>query len=285
MESTFNKFSSNKYVGATKEFLESKSLIAKISFLFLIIVAFIILLKIGVNLLLLLTTSSNSPSLITGMVDASQMITITQDPSQTGSTTIMRSNNANDGIEFTWSIWLFINDAVPVTTYQHVFHKGNYSIQPNGMNQPNNAPGLYINPDTNSSKKLTVVMNTYENINEQIIINDLPINKWFNVMIRCENKTLDVYINGMISNSHILHGIPKQNYGDVYVCANGGFNGYISNFSYYNYALGISKIQAISEKGPNTTMSSTSLTYNKFTDYLSMRWFFYSPVIKDQYNP
>ena len=52
-------------------------------------------------------------------------------------------------------------------------------------------------------------------------------------------NTLDVYINGSIIKSHHLHGVPKQNYGDVYIAPNGGFAGYISNLWYYNYALSI----------------------------------------------
>jgi hypothetical protein len=55
-------------------------------------------------------------------------------------------------------------------------------------------------------------MNTFSVINEQIVIPDLPLNKWVNVIIRCENTTLDVYINGTITRSHMLHGVPKQNY-------------------------------------------------------------------------
>jgi hypothetical protein len=82
----------------------------------------------------------------------------------------------------------------------------------NGMIQPNNAPGLYIAPNTNA---LVIVMNTYNVINEETLIPDIPLNKWINVIIRCQNTTLDVYINGIISRSIHLLGVPKQNYGDV----------------------------------------------------------------------
>jgi len=283
----FNNFSSNKYVNASKEFLESNSLIAKISFLFLVILLFIILLKIGLSVLAWIMSPSDKIVLLNGMIDASQLVTFTQDPNNSSSYTIYRSNNENDGIEFTCSVWLFIKETGPISTYQNVFHKGNYSFQSNGMNQPNNAPGLYINPDTNSNKKLTVVMNTFDKINEQLVIENIPLNKWFNVIIRVQNRVLDVYINGMIANSMKLYSVVKQNFGNVYVAANGGFNGFISNLSYYDYSLGILSIQNIVSNGPNTNMASQSLSSasNLFTDYLSLRWFFYSPVVKDQYNP
>lgn len=44
-------------------------------------------------------------------------------------------------------------------------------------------------------------MNTYNVINEEVIVPDVPINKWFNVIIRCTNTTLDVYANGTIVRS------------------------------------------------------------------------------------
>jgi hypothetical protein len=283
----FNDFNSNKYVNASKEFLESNSLIAKISFLLLVILLFIILLKVALYIFGWLLTPSSNILLLNGMIDGSQLVTFTQNPNEANSYTINRSDNENDGIEFTWSVWLFIKETGPISTYQQVFHKGNYSFQNNGMNQPNNAPGLYINPDTNNTKKLTVVMNTFDKINEQLVIENIPLNKWFNVIIRVQNKVLDVYINGMIANSLMLNNVVKQNFGNVYAGANGGFNGFISNLTYYDYSLGILAIQNIISNGPNTSMASQSLSSasSLFTDYLSLRWFFYSPVLKDQYNP
>ena len=40
---------------------------------------------------------------------------------------------------------------------------------------------------------------------------------------------MDIYANGTIVRSLQLTGVPKQNYGNVYVGANGGFDGYVSN--------------------------------------------------------
>jgi hypothetical protein len=280
-------FSSNKYMSASKEFLESNSIVAKISFLLLIIVLFVILLKISISIIFWYMNPDNSIVLLNGMSDASQMYTFTQDPNIDGSLTIQKSNNKTNGIEFTWSIWIFIKDTPPIDTYQHIFHKGNYYFETNGLNQPNNAPGLYITPDLNhtKSKSLTLIMNTYDVINEKIIIDDITLNKWVNVIIRVENKTLDVYINGIITNSHNLKNVPKQNYGDVYLCANGGFSGSVSNLIYYTHGLGISEIQNISLSGPNTRAVSSSLTGQTKSDYYSLRWYYYSPYIKDQYNP
>jgi hypothetical protein len=264
------------------DFLESNSLVAKFAFLLFVIFIFIILLSFAINIISWLFSSANKQKLINGMIDASsQMLTFTQDPNIYGSKTIYRSNNANGGIEFTWSVWIYINDIdTSSRKYRHVFSKGNYAPDIDGINQPNNAPGLYISKDTNS---IIVIMNTFNVIDEQLEIPDIPLNKWVNVMIICRNKILDVYINGIITKSLTLVGVPKQNYGDVYVAMNGGFNGYISNLWYYNHALGILAIQELVKKGPNTSMTDNSGMNLKNPNYLSLRWYFNGS--DSEYNP
>jgi hypothetical protein len=281
MSSNSYSFSTNKGTSGTSEFLESNSLVAKFAFLLLVLFVFVLLFRVGISFISWLTTKNQSPKLINGMIDAKQSMTFEQDPSSNSAVTIYRSNNANDGIEFTWSVWILIDDMQYLNDqYRCVFYKGNNNITTNGLNFPNNAPGLFITPHTNS---LLVIMNTFNVINEEILIPDIPLNKWVNVIIRCQNTTLDVYINGTIARSVHLMGVPKQNYGDVYVAMNGGFSGNISNLWYYNYALGTAEIQRIAAHGPNTRLISATTSSNRPFDYLSLRWYFYGQG--DSFNP
>jgi hypothetical protein len=287
--STFNQFSTtNNYTNATKEFLESNSLVAKVAFLLLILVVFVILLRLGISILGYMFGPSNTPKLINGMIDAKQIVVIPQDPSSVGAVTISRSVNATEGIEFTWSVWIFIDDLTYNSDkYKCVFYKGNdYATNPDsveqqqGLNFPNNAPGLYIAPNTNN---LVVFMNTFNVINEQITVEDIPLNKWVNVIIRCQNNILDIYINGTITKSHHLHGVPKQNYGDVYIAPNGGFSGHISNLWYYDYAMSTTAINKLVTNGPNTKTKGSNALQLKNPNYLSLRWFFNGSG--DTFNP
>jgi hypothetical protein len=283
MSNNTYSFSTNKGNSdfGTKEFFESNSLVAKFTFLLLVLFIFVILFRLGVTFVAWLSEPKQSPKLINGMINAKQGITFVQDPSYNGAVTIYRSNNANEGIEFTWSVWIFIDDLQYLEgKYKSIFYKGNNNISSTGLNFPNNAPGLYITPNTNS---LLVIMNSYDVINEEIIIPDIPLNKWVNIIIRCQNTTLDVYINGIITRSIHLLGVPKQNYGDVYVAMNGGFSGNISNLWYYNYCLGTAAIQNIVSRGPNLKLVDPNKTVTKPTDYLSLRWYFYGEG--DMYNP
>jgi hypothetical protein len=274
---------------STKEFLESNSLVAKVSFLLLVLFVFIFLLKLGTYLIGYFLGPSGTPHLINGTIDATNQLIIPQDPKIDNSITILRSVNADDGIEFTWSVWLLISgDAINGTsTYKHIFSKGNnntnYCIDSNdclpGVYYPNNSPGLYLHPNKN---ELLIIMNTYNEINNTIYIPDIPLNKWFNVIISCQNTKLDVYINGFVTASHLLNGIPKQNYGDVYIGGN-NLMAQISNLWYWDYELTINEIQNIMNKGPNLKLLNEDSGISHGSNYLSLRWYFYG--LNNGYNP
>jgi len=284
-KSVFSNFASNKYVAGTKEFLDSNSVVAKFAFLLLILLLFVLALRLGTAILSWIFSPTPDPILINGMIDAKQMVRVSQDPSINGAIPIMRSQNELDGLEFTWSVWVNIDDMTYRRgEYKHIFHKGNDDINvtkvPVGMNQPNNAPGLYIAPNSN---KLVVVMNTFSNINEEVEIDDIPLNKWVNVIIRVDkNHVMDVYINGRLVRRHMLSEVPKQNYGDVYLSMNGGFSGYTSCLRYFNTAIGTNKIQSIIDNGPCLNMIGSNMLDSK-PRYLSLRWFFAGN--NDMYNP
>ena len=137
---------------------------------------------------------------------------------------VVRSTDGRYGIEFTWSIWLYIQEIGSTNGgRQHIFSKGGNTVdKTTQMMTPNNAPGLYLAPSKNT---LIVVMNTFDMIDEEVEVNDIPLNKWLNVIVRCEGNILDIYVNGVIALRHKLSSVPKQNYGDVWAGQNGGFTG------------------------------------------------------------
>jgi len=272
-------------VNSTKEFLESNSAIARFSFLMLAIFIFIVILKICIKLIsYFILNKSGTVMLINGMIDGNEPYTFPQDPnSNSNAKTLSKSNNAENGVEFTWSVWLYVDSITSSSTntvYKHVFSKGNNnwnssSSNPPGVAYPNNAPGVYLSPTTND---LYVFMNTYDIINEEIVVNSFPLNKWFNLIICCVNKSIDVYINGIIVNSHKLISVPKQNYGDVYVCNNGGFSGNLSELAYYNKAISLKTIQKIVSSGPSLKYLTSSKSKSPSYNYLSMDWYYQNPL-------
>ena len=111
------------------------------------------------------------------------------------SVSIIRSNNANSGIEFTWSIWLLLKNNTSDKKYKNIFNKGDSYYNHTGISLVNNSPGLYLSSLVNNQNILHVIMDTVNPSDGPSIIDidGLPFNKWFHVAIRIQNKVLDVY--------------------------------------------------------------------------------------------
>jgi len=266
-------------VGASSSFLQSNTIIAKFAFIILVIIGFLFLMNLGVIILGYFLNPSDSPFIIRGLITGQTGKTFSQDPSVGNKAKIVKlSNNERTGMEFTWSVWLFINDLGSTSKHQFIFNKGDLNFDSvTNITSVNNGPGLYIVPNTNGVATLKVIMNT-ANANDtksNIEVKDIPVRKWVNVIIRLENTMLDVYINGTISGRLNLPLVPKQNYNDINVCQGGGFNGNLSDLRYFNHALSIIEINNIVYWGPNTSPSSDSVdaTATGSYNYLSSVWY------------
>ncbi len=270
---SFSDFSSKKLVDGSSEFLESNTWIAKLAFLLMVIIGFVILFRLMVSLLTWIFSPSGRVVLVSGLQNGSHSTIISQDPNIKTAITVLRSNNEKDGIEFTWAVWIYLNGfgEDSNTKYHHVFNKGNTTADSTGIIKPNNAPGLYLKPDYTGFQ---VIMNSFEDpIQDVIDVNDLPITKWINIMVRVQSKNCDVYVNGRLVKRRVMTQVVKQNYDNVNVCLNGGFSGYLSNLTYFNSAISIAEIQDIISTGPNTKPANNNMTVTK-ERYLSDRWFF-----------
>jgi hypothetical protein len=281
IKKTLGEFGSSAAVatGASGEFLQSNSIVAKFAFLILVLIAFLFLANLGIMLIGYFTKPSGSPYLVKGTASAASGIVISQDPKNKQSVAVLRSSNENTGIEFTWCIWIYVMDINGDTgpQYQVIFNKGNKNYDGTGLGTVNNAPGLYIDSKTN---QLRVMMNTVSNTNpvETLDISNMPLRKWFHCAIRLQNKILDVYINGVISARLMLSNVPKQNYDDVNVCTNGGFNGNYADLQYYDRAISVFEINNIVIWGRNTSTAGSSSGLGSsdatgFPYYLSYNWY------------
>jgi len=266
-------------VGASAAFLQSNTIVAKFAFIILVIVGFLFLMNLGVIILGYFLNPSDSPFIIKGLISGQTGNTFTQDPTTADKSKIIKlSNNERTGMEFTWSVWLFINDLGNTSKHQFIFNKGDLNFDPaTNITSVNNGPGLYIVPRTNGNCTLKVIMNTAsaDDSKSSISIDSIPVRKWVNVIIRLENTMLDIYINGTISGRLNLPLVPKQNYNDINVCQGGGFNGNLSDLRYFNHALSIIEINNIVYWGPNTSPSANSVNAVKSGayNYLSSVWY------------
>jgi len=274
VKDSISSFGNSDLVGSSTSFLQSNTLIAKFAFLILVLIGFMILLNLGVKIISYFMQPSGNPKLINGTMNAANEVIIPQDPKNSQSIPILRSNNQNKGLEFSWSLWMYINDISSSPKFSHVFNKGNATYDTNGIATVNNGPGLYIENENNN---LVVVMNTVDVNNpvEILVIKDVPLRKWFHCVIRIENTDLDVYINGTIVARTQMQDVPKQNYESVNICKNGGFNGNIADLQYFDKAISIFQINNIVAWGRNTSSANENASGDAtgFPYYLSNLWY------------
>lgn len=279
VSNTVGEFSSKSVGEASTEFLESNSLIARFAFVLIVVIIFMLLLRLGIYLIAYFSEPNKNPYVVQGMLNGSNPAQITQNPQVQSSIPILRSNNQKTGIEFTWCVWLNVA-TINATGYQHVFNKGNNTYDANGIATINNGPGMYLSLRTESNPMIHVVMNTVSTTQpvQTIDITNIPLKKWFHIILRMQNNVMNVYINGVVTQQVTFVNVPKQNYQDVFVCQkNGistGFSGNLSDLRYYGHALNIFEITQLVSKGPNLTTSSlNSSTAVYGSSYLSSQWY------------
>jgi len=291
-----NKFASNvNMTSAGQDFLNSNSIIAKFVFVILTLIVFMFLLNLGISLIGYFTQSSSSPYIVPGMLPGNSNLVIPQDPALSNGVNILRSNNQSTGLEYTWSTWLNITGfqnpssmaGSPSTIYNNIFNKGGAFYNGSGLAKYGNSPGVYISKDSSNNMNLHIYTDTatYDSpdsssnpLGTATIVTGIPVNKWFHVAIRMQNKVMDVYVNGVVSARTILPSVPIQNYYNINVGTNGGFTGNISNLQYYNYALTSFSINNIVMGGPNLTTSPLSPSggtsnQGQSAYYLSNLWY------------
>ena len=102
---------------------------------------------------------------------------------------------------------------------------------------------------------------------------NIPVAKWFHLVIMLKGTNLDVYVNGNIAVRMKLTTVPKLNTGGLYVMKNivfpdqkgydpvlfadynvvGPMKGMVSRLKYFGYALNYAHIDSLYRERANTT--------------------------------
>lgn len=185
--------SSTDLGGASSEFLNSNSIISKFVFLLLVLIVFIMLLNLGVYLISYFIRPDRSPYVVKGLINANRKITISQDPKNSNSVTIYRSNNEDKGIEFTWTVWLYF-DGLPSGAAKHIFSKGTGSQQkgPSVTLVKQNTDSASDPTAKTGTGAIRIDMDTVianDPDNGPVFIKNVPLNRWFNIAIRTRTRS------------------------------------------------------------------------------------------------
>jgi hypothetical protein len=195
---------------------------------------------------------------------------------------IYNSMNEQNGMEFSYSMYLYINPETfegytadscgagqrsDVTALKHIMHKGGKDPY------PLLAPGLFVEGSKNT---LRLYMNSATKWDNYVEIPNVPVGKWFHLVIILKGKYLDVYVNGNVTVRHQFDTVPKLNYGNVYIMyptkfpafptdkinanyrVEGPMKGMVSRLKYYAFALNYSQIDSLYREGPSKKIVSPS---------------------------
>ena len=284
----------------------SNNVVTKFVFLIFVLLIFIFFLYLGLNLIGYILKNNTSPYVVYGMVPGNIALVVPQNTAFSNAVRLNRSNNRAAGIEYTWSFWLLVpnnisyNDGLgessqpklPYKMYQHVFSVGSQNKLDSYGNVFNmNSIGVYLRKNMFDDKDMTMMVMqdtamtlassdkyysssgaTPSNI---LFIANLPTMKWMHIAVRVKGTEMSVYVNGLVAAKLTLDSVVSQNYGEISICANGGFNGSLSNLQYFSYGLSSFDINSVVFAGPNLTQSNgvADTTSKGKPYYLNDGWF------------
>jgi hypothetical protein len=110
-------------------------------------------------------------------------------------------------------------------------------------------PGIDQEPTTPGGN--TVIKTCY--------VNNVPIQKWVNLILSVNGRTMDIYIDGKLVRTCLLPGVASINQeSDVYVTPAGGFDGWTAKFNYYPSPLNPQQAWNIYSQGYSSWLSMFS---------------------------
>jgi hypothetical protein len=206
---------------------------------------------------------------------------IVQDPKVSNAKTILPSENERTGMEFAYSFYLIVNE----NTFDReeklhcVFYKGH-----DNRTWPLLSPGVFVLGNTNT---LRVIYGSFNDAYKYIDIENIPVGKWFHVVLNYQKNALEVHINGRLVKKLLFDdALPYNNYGNINIFTNttttvnlphgrnirfeGSINGKLSNLIYTRYALSFKEIKSFYDKGPSS--NTKVISSDEVPPYLADTW-------------
>lgn len=187
----------------------------------------------------------------------------------------------NNSSDFTYSIWFFIDDwNINYGETKNIYYQGR---PPTSIGSPSIAAVLdqyendlriYIetytnlrNPVKDSVSEDHVQINLPNNITaEGYLIPNVPLQKWVNLLLSVNGRTLDVYLDGKLVKTFVMPGVAKTDTSDDIIIGNSekmrGFSGWTSKFQYFANSSNPLQAYDIYKKGPGTNILSN--IFNKY---------------------
>ena len=107
------------------DFMESNNYIARLAFIVFVIFILLILTQVILRIVVSIYSPKQDVILLPGSISANKPRIITQNSISNTNNYISPSNDRSGGIEFTWSVWIYVEQFnQPTTVYSNIFFKG-----------------------------------------------------------------------------------------------------------------------------------------------------------------
>lgn len=220
------------------------------------------------------------PYTLNNMASGTTMTTINSSDLATNGTNVPSNN-------FAYSVWFYVND----WNYRYGNKKVIFGRMTSGSSATDNSipdisgkdpcPVVYLGEIENS---VSVAISCYPGLNQRpttsggksvmhtCTVNNVPIQRWVNLVISVYGRTLDVYIDGKLVRTCLLPGIANINSSsNVYISPSGGFNGWTSRFQYYPDSLNPQEVYNIYARGfSRNTLGGLFNFYNPYQVQVSL---------------
>ena len=166
---------------------------------------------------------------------------------------------------YAYSIWFNVNDwGVDLSKSKHLLVRGN-----NGVFNPSITLAPYENninidvttyPTSKSppfappaGEKSSLPAPTQGTTTHPCTITNFPLQKWVNLIVSLNGRTLDIYMDGKLARTCVLPGVAKVDANaDINVTPGGGFDGFTSNLQYFAHPLNPQESYNIYKEGPGS---------------------------------
>jgi hypothetical protein len=157
-------------------------------------------------------------------------------------------------VNYTYSIWIYIDD----WSYRYGEEK---IIFLRGTIGTSFMPSLSLAPTDNT---LDVNISMDDSTPFEYSVPNIPLQKWTNLIVSLNTKSVDTYINGKLVKTVVLTSLPSMDpNASIYLTPNNGFSGYTSRFNYWNDTINPQEAWNIYKNGPGGNIFSNFLNQYK----------------------
>ena len=177
------------------------------------------------------------------------------------SSKISANKNSNN---YAYSIWFYVSDWQYRLSSKKTLIKRSSNSGSNASN-----PHIYLGSHTND---LHIKVETIDgkHVNNDCSVRNFPLQRWVNLIVSLNGRTLDVYLDGKLVRTCIIPGVAKPiGESDIQITPGGGFAGWTSRLKYWANPLNPQEAFNVYKDGPgNASFSNIFQKYKLKVSYL-----------------